>query len=165
VTRRRFLLPVLLAASLLASCDAPTSSWPRGVELELAWTAPTAPLPPNSVVIWPPRVRVLSASGRPRPNTRVAFSVVSGGGEVLAPFASTDADGYATTFWETGLIEGTQELIAFVPGANDGQTVSFIVEVSSAAVSAEPTHPVVELSPRSAPRQTAPPDRPSRSRH
>ncbi len=165
MTRRPIALALLVLATLLASCEAPTASWPRGVELELAWTPPAGPLPPNSLVMWPPRVRVLSASGRPRPNTKVAFSVVSGGGELLVPFDTTDADGYATVFWETGPIEGTQELVAFVPGANDGQTISFVVEVSATAVANAPATSVAEPTPHSAPRPSARPGPPSRSPH
>lgn len=55
-------------------------------------------------------VRLLDAAGRPVPGHSISFVVVSGGGQVFAGHATSDANGQASERWTLGTATGVQRL-------------------------------------------------------
>lgn len=94
-----------------------------------------------------PRVRVVTASGKPVTSSVVTFTVTAGGGSVLTALASPDADGVATPGrWLLGTQAGQNTLVASVAGAAGVTPVTFTVNaVAGAPASIRPTIPFAEL--------------------
>lgn len=79
-------------------------------------------------------VRVVDAQGRPVSDTRVAFSVATGGGTLRAPEAWTDVDGFARAVWVLG-DAGAQEMVA---NAGTGATIRTYARFASAPATVAP---------------------------
>jgi hypothetical protein len=72
---------------------------------------------PGQAVASAPTVRVTDAAGKPVPGVSVSFLVLSGGGSVANPNATTDASGMASAgAWKLGPSTGANELEARAAG-------------------------------------------------
>lgn len=98
--------------------DSPIEPEPRSQPSAVAAavdTAQTAAV--GAVVPAPPALRVTDARGRPVAGVAVTFAVVSGGGAVTGPVATTSAQGIAAVAsWTLGRAAGNNVLIATVEG-------------------------------------------------
>ena len=100
----------------LAACDLGSGPEPEAAAL-VAITPPDQGGTVAAAVGAPPAVRVLSKKGRPLSRQEVAFSVVSGGGQVTGGVQVTDDEGVARVgSWVLGTEAGLNTLQAGVAG-------------------------------------------------
>jgi len=84
----------------------------------------------NGTLPTPLMVEVLDASGSPLSGLAVSWSPLSGGGSVIAPTSTTDAQGLAQTTWALGSSLGTQSAQASIGGL----TVTFLATANTGLV-------------------------------
>ena len=135
------LASVVVAASLVAACSSgptapappPPPPPPPPASNLVVSGGDSQSAPPGQAVATSPEVRVTDSQRRGVAGVSVAFTVISGGGSVSNPAATTDTGGRASAgSWTLGAQEGTQELRASVSGLG---AVTF---TATAAAPAEP---------------------------
>lgn len=121
VTRKRRLRAALtrglVSCSLAAACSSGESSSPEVVAVALVPNGSTTLTGVVATAVSPvPSVRVVGSDGRPFAGTTVTFSV-TGGGQVAASTAVSDASGMASAGgWTLGPTAGSQTLTAAASG-------------------------------------------------
>lgn len=126
----------LLAA--LAACGSPSTSQPPPEPVEPAaasivsgdlQTVVAGGELPQAL-----RVRVTDGRGRPMTFQVVAFSVVTGGGSMLAGFAKTNLDGVAEDRWRLGTTAGDTQRVEARVIANSGSPTTVVTGFRAVAL-------------------------------